>query len=56
MDSDTTQLSLRIPRDLRERLEQQAAAEERTASQFIRYHLAEILKEAETEKREAQPA
>lgn len=54
MDSETTQLSIRLPQDLRERIEKQAAAEERTPSQFIRFHLGRILdQQTPTENREA---
>ena len=42
-DDELTSLTLRLPTRLRERIENQARAEERTASQFVRFHLDQIL-------------
>ena len=51
MDStELTSLTLRLPVHLRERLEKQAAGEERTLSQFIRFHLAHLLEAASAPK------
>lgn len=37
--TDTTSLTLRLPKKLRERLKKAAAADHRTLSQFARLHL-----------------
>lgn len=42
-NADLTSLTLRLPVSLRERLKRQAQKEERTESQFVRYHLAKLL-------------
>jgi predicted transcriptional regulator len=48
VNADThTSISLRLPTALRERLQAQARAEDRSESGFIRYHLTRIL-EAES--------
>lgn len=43
-DEEITSLTLRLPKELRERIKKQAAKEERSESQFVRFHLAAILK------------
>jgi hypothetical protein len=42
-DDELTSLTLRLPTSLRERIESQAKLEDRTASQFVRYHLGQVL-------------
>ncbi len=46
--ADFKTLSVRMPISLRERIEAQALSEERTPSQFVRFHLDRIIA-AETE-------
>jgi len=46
--ADTKTLTVRMPISLRERIEAQAAREDRTASQFVRFHLDRLIA-AETE-------
>lgn len=41
--SETTSLTLRLPKALRERIKRAAAAEDRNESQFVRLHLAKLL-------------
>jgi len=59
MTDEITSLTLRLPQELRDRLKARAAAEERTESQFVRFHLSRIL-EANTQKQKpatmARPA
>jgi len=43
MNDELTSLTLRLPTTLRERIETQAKREDRTASQFVRFHLATLL-------------
>lgn len=45
-DASLTSLTLRLPTTLRERLKKQAQKEERTESQFVRYHLGRLLDQA----------
>jgi Arc/MetJ-type ribon-helix-helix transcriptional regulator len=40
---DHTSITLRLPAQLRARIEKQARAEDRSVSQFIRYHLGVML-------------
>ena len=42
-DAELTSLTLRLPQALRDKIKQQAAAEERTESQFVRFHLSNLL-------------
>jgi predicted DNA-binding protein len=49
-DSSPTSITLRLPLSLRERLKKQAKKEERTESQFVRYHLSLILEQAGNSK------
>ena len=41
--SETTSITLRLPASLRQRIKKAAAAEERTESQFVRFHLSKVL-------------
>jgi predicted DNA-binding protein len=51
MNEDSlTSLTLRLPESLRERLKKQAKKEERTVSQCVRYHLANVLEQASGKK------
>lgn len=43
MTDEITSLTLRLPQELRDRLKARAAQEERTESQFVRFHLSRIL-------------
>jgi predicted DNA-binding protein len=43
-DDEATSITLRLPKSLRERIKAQARREERTESQFVRYHIARLLK------------
>jgi len=46
---DIATISFRLPTKLREKIKTQAIAEERTESGFLRYHLGEFFKMAESE-------
>lgn len=50
--TDTTSLTLRLPKQLRERLKKAAAADHRTISQFARLHLSAAV-DAKTKKKSA---
>jgi hypothetical protein len=43
MTDELTSLTLRLPTTLRERIEIQAKREDRSASQFVRFHLSTLL-------------
>lgn len=49
-NASLTSLTLRLPTSLRERLKKQAQKEERTESQFVRYHLTRILEQSGNSK------
>lgn len=42
-DDEITSLTIRLPAELREKIRRQAKAEERSESQFVRYHLMQLL-------------
>lgn len=48
-DDDIATITFRLPASLREKIKTQAAAEERTESGFIRFHIGEIFKMSEAE-------
>lgn len=41
--AEFTSITLRLPADLKERIEARAIAEERTVSQWVRYYIKEML-------------
>jgi uncharacterized protein (DUF1778 family) len=41
--SEQTSMTLRMPASLRKRIKRAAAAEQRTESQFVRFHLSRLL-------------
>jgi len=53
-EDELSTITFRLPATLREKIKIQAAAEERSESSFIRFHIGEIFKmtEAETEVEE----
>lgn len=53
-DDELATITFRLPATLREKIKTQAAAEERSESGFIRFHIGEIFKmtEAETQVEE----
>jgi Arc/MetJ-type ribon-helix-helix transcriptional regulator len=53
-DAELTSLTLRLPQYLRDRIKQQAAAEERTESQFVRFHLSNLLGDPDADSRIAR--
>jgi Arc/MetJ-type ribon-helix-helix transcriptional regulator len=56
-DDEITSLTIRLPAELREKIRRQAKAEERSESQFVRYHLSQFLQEAAaTAADEPEPA
>jgi len=48
-DDDLATITFRLPAALREKIKTQAAAEERSESGFIRFHIGEIFKMTEDE-------
>jgi hypothetical protein len=48
-DNDLATITFRLPASLREKIKSQAAAEERSESGFIRFHIGEIFKMSEEE-------
>lgn len=50
-DNELATITFRLPADLREKIKAQAAAEERSESGFIRFHIGEIFKMTEEETR-----
>lgn len=48
-DDDFATITFRLPATLREKIKAQAAAEERSESGFIRFHMGEIFKMTEAE-------
>ncbi len=46
-DDEITSLTIRLPAELREKIRRQAKAEERSESQFVRYHLSQLLQESD---------
>jgi len=50
-DDDITSITFRLPSRLREKIQNQAAAEERSESAFLRYHLGEFFRMADEETR-----
>ena len=48
-DDDLATITFRLPSALREKIKSQAAAEERSESGFIRFHIGEIFKMTEAE-------
>jgi Arc/MetJ-type ribon-helix-helix transcriptional regulator len=42
-EDEITSLTIRLPKELRARIKRRAKAEERSESQFVRFHLAELL-------------
>ena len=61
MSDDVTTISFRLPAALREKIKDQAKAEERSEGAFIRFHLAQMLAVADEptdddESQDEQPA
>ena len=54
-EAELTSLTLRLPKALRKKIQARAKAEERTESQFVRYHLAAILASGAVVKRSENP-
>lgn len=48
-DDDLATITFRLPASLREKIKTQAAAEERSESGFIRYHIGQIFRMTEEE-------
>ena len=50
-DDEITTITFRLPSTLREKIQNQAAAEERSESGFLRFHLGEFFRMSEDETR-----
>jgi Arc/MetJ-type ribon-helix-helix transcriptional regulator len=58
MSDDVSTITFRLPASLREKIKEQAKAEERSEGAFIRYHLAQLLAVADedTGDEDSEPA
>lgn len=54
MSDEMAQISFKLPAALREKIQEQARAEERTEAGFLRYHLARLFEASEQEARAAE--
>jgi len=51
MPNDATSMTIRLPKSLRERIKAQARREERSESQFVRFHMARLIRAQRRENR-----